>query len=137
MVHAIPTLMDVFERDQLQKFTPCVYENIDDVVQALADVHVELMLIHPFREGNGRIGRLLATLMALQAGLPVLDFGDLDGSCREEYFSAVRAWKPGLSATWKDFCWSSARALPSSDVNTTLKSATKTFISICCSIIWV
>ncbi|MEA5114446.1 MAG: Fic family protein [Geobacteraceae bacterium] len=68
-----------------------MYENIDYVAQALAEVHVELMLIHPFREGNGRIGRLLATLMALQAGLPVLDFGVLDGSRREEYFAAVQA----------------------------------------------
>lgn len=49
------------------------------------------MLIHPFREGNGRLGRLLATLMALQAGLPLLDFSVLDGLRREEYFAAVRA----------------------------------------------
>lgn len=91
MAYAIPFLMDALEREQLQKYTPCAFENIDDVAQALAEAHVELMLIHPFREGNGRIGRLLATLMALQAGLPVLDFGDLDGSRREEYFAAVQA----------------------------------------------
>jgi len=35
---------------------------------ALAEVHAELILIHPFREGNGRLARLLALLMALQAG---------------------------------------------------------------------
>jgi len=29
---------------------------------------VELILIHPFREGNGRIARFLSVLMALQAG---------------------------------------------------------------------
>lgn len=29
--------------------------------------------------------------MALQAGLPILDFGELDGERREEYFAAVRA----------------------------------------------
>lgn len=91
MAHAIPTLMDAFERDQLQKYTPCEYESIDDVAQALGEVHVELMLIHPFREGNGRVGRLLATLMALQAGLPVLDFGVLGGVRRAEYFAAVQA----------------------------------------------
>ncbi len=91
MAHAIPTLMDAFERDQLQNYTPCVNESIDDVTQALAEVHVELMLIHPFREGNGRVGRLLATLMALQAGLPVLDFGVLGGVRRAEYFAAVQA----------------------------------------------
>ena len=40
-----------------------------------AAVHAEPILIHPFREGNGRCARLLATLMGLQAGLPALDFG--------------------------------------------------------------
>jgi cell filamentation protein len=89
--HAIPIMMDAFEREQLQKYTPCAFENIDDVAQVLAEVHVELMLIHPFREGNGRVGRLLATLMALQAGLPVLDFGVLGGVRRAEYFAAVQA----------------------------------------------
>ncbi len=58
---------------------------------ALAEVHVELMLIHPFREGNGRLGRLLATLMALQAGLPPLDFSEMAGHLKEDYFAAVRA----------------------------------------------
>jgi cell filamentation protein len=91
MAHTIPILMAELERKQLQKYTPCQFENSDDVTQALAEVHVELMLIHPFREGNGRLGRLLATLMALQAGLPVLDFSELDGARREEYFAAVRA----------------------------------------------
>ncbi|WP_342792645.1 Fic family protein [Geomonas ferrireducens] len=56
-----------------------------------AEVHVELMLIHPFREGSGRLWRMLATLMALQAGLPILDFSDWDGETREPYFAAVRA----------------------------------------------
>jgi len=91
MAHAIPTLMADFESKQLRKYTPCQFESRDDVAHALAEVHVELMLIHPFREGNGRLGRLLATLMALQAGLPLLDFSDLDGLRREEYFAAVRA----------------------------------------------
>ncbi|NTU98328.1 MAG: cell filamentation protein Fic, partial [Chlorobiaceae bacterium] len=33
-----------------------------------ATVHLELLFIHPYREGNGRTARLVATLMALQAG---------------------------------------------------------------------
>ena len=52
---------------------------------------MELVLIHPFREGNGRVGRVLAILMALQAGLPPLDFGSITGRKRQEYFAAVRA----------------------------------------------
>ena len=91
MAHTISTLMAEFERNQLSRYTPCQFSDNDEIAQALAEVHVELMLIHPFREGNGRLGRLLATLMALQAGLPFLDFSVLAGEKKEEYFSAVRA----------------------------------------------
>ena len=91
MAHTIPSSMTTFEREQLGRHTPCQFASQDEIAHSLAEVHTELMLIHPFREGNGRIGRLLATLMGLQAGLPPLDFSDLAGESREEYFGAVRA----------------------------------------------
>ena len=65
---------------------------------ALAVVHTEYILIHPFREGNGRIGRVLAVLMALQAGLPPLDFGGIKGRKRLEYFVAAQA---GMDRNYK------------------------------------
>jgi cell filamentation protein len=37
------------------------------------------------------LGRLLATLMALQAGLPQLEFSEMIGIRKEDYFAAVRA----------------------------------------------
>jgi cell filamentation protein len=85
----IPNLMQEFEGTVLRKWTPCLFAK-EEVFQALAEVHVELVLIHPFREGNGRISRLLAVLMALQAGLPVLNFDDIQGKGREAYFMAVQ-----------------------------------------------
>lgn len=87
----VPELMRQFENDQLARLTPCRFERTEDVVEALAEVHVELILIHPFREGNGRIARLLSVLMGLQAGLPPLDFSELLGVKRDEYFAAVQA----------------------------------------------
>jgi cell filamentation protein len=63
----------------------------EDILHALAVVHVEFLLIHPFREGNGRLARLLSILMALQAGLPLLDFSGIKGKGKERYFAAVRA----------------------------------------------
>jgi cell filamentation protein len=54
-----------------------------------------LVLIHPFREGNGRVARMLATLMSLQAGLPALDFSGVRGQKRQEYFAAVQAGMKG------------------------------------------
>lgn len=87
----VPRLMAEFEKGPLHQFTPCRLPSREEVVRAIALVHTELMLIHPFREGNGRVGRVLAILMALQAGLPPLDFGRITGRKRQEYFEAVRA----------------------------------------------
>jgi cell filamentation protein len=87
----VPELMRQFEIKQLSRLTPCRFDSVKEVAAALAEVHVELVLIHPFREGNGRIARLLSVLMALQAELPPLDFSELQGAKQKEYFAAVRA----------------------------------------------
>lgn len=87
----VPALMETFEKKVLLHHTPCRSGEQGDVARALAETHTELMLIHPFREGNGRVGRILATLMALQAGLPFLDFSAIRGKKKQEYFAAVRA----------------------------------------------
>jgi cell filamentation protein, protein adenylyltransferase len=86
----IPKLMAEFERGPLRQFTPCRPASLEKLSIALATVHVELILIHPFREGNGRAARLLAVLMGLQAELPPLFFDRLSGRKRQQYFSAVR-----------------------------------------------
>jgi cell filamentation protein len=86
----IPRLMAELERGPLQEFSPCRSGDESEVAHALAVVHVELVLIHPFREGNGRLARLLSILMALQAGLPPLDFGNIKGKKKKEYFAAVQ-----------------------------------------------
>jgi cell filamentation protein len=87
----VPSLMTRFERDILARCTPCRSKSRDEVARALAQVHVELVLIHPFREGNGRIARALSILMALQAGLPLLDFSLIAGRRKKEYFGAIQA----------------------------------------------
>ena len=88
----IPRLMERLEREQLREYTPYRAGPAGDELQlGLAAVHVELVLIHPFRDGNGRWARLVATLMALQAGLPPLDFSGVKGRERQRYFQAVHA----------------------------------------------
>lgn len=84
----IPRLMDEFERNTLRRHTPCAPEG---AAYALAVVHAELILIHPFREGNGRLARLLALLMGYQAGLPTLDFVPMAGRGKRRYISAIHA----------------------------------------------
>jgi cell filamentation protein len=94
----IPRLMEELETGPLREFTPCCLDAIEKTARALAVVHTELVLIHPFRDGNGRVARLLATLMALQGGLPPLDFSGLKGRRRKEYFTAIRM---GLDRDYK------------------------------------
>lgn len=87
----VPRLMMELERQVLQRHTPCRLTSHDEIANALAVVHAELILIHPFREGNGRCARLLALLMGLQAGLPPLDFGGLSGRGKRNYIAAIHA----------------------------------------------
>lgn len=86
----IDRLMDVLDRDFLSHYTPCSSMTDEQLIEAIAKIHVELILIHPFREGNGRISRILANVMAMQAGKPELDFSEWDEK-KERYFSAIQA----------------------------------------------
>lgn len=70
----IPRLLAEFERSCLARFTPCHGMATDALVEAIAITHVEFILIHPFREGNGRLSRLLADVMAVQSGRDPLDY---------------------------------------------------------------
>jgi cell filamentation protein len=63
--------MAALESGLLRKYTPCKHGPVRVVAREMAEVHAELILIHPFRDGNGRLARWLADLMALQAGLPM------------------------------------------------------------------
>ena len=75
----------------LAAHTPCAGMDDARLVQALAHTHAEFILIHPFREGNGRLARLLNTMMALQAGLPLLDFDGIRGAAKRRYIAAIHA----------------------------------------------
>ena len=92
VANQVPRLMHALEREILQKFTPCRFGNADEQAHAMGVVHAELILIHPFREGNGRCARLLATLMAYQANLPTLDFSGIRGAEKRRYIAAIQQW---------------------------------------------
>lgn len=87
----IPALMAELARGPLAQRTPCRPAPDAELAAALALVHGELVLIHPFREGNGRVARLLSVLMGLQAGLPPLDFSPLEGRGKARYIAGIHA----------------------------------------------
>lgn len=84
----IPRLLEQFERNYLQRWTPCHGLPPEELVEAIAVTHVELILIHPFREGNGRLSRLLADVMAVQAGLDPLDYSTWEAN-KDAYIGAI------------------------------------------------
>jgi cell filamentation protein len=86
----IPRLMDDFSRNILAEYAPCNYKEKNKTVKAIAVTHAELLLIHPFREGNGRFARLLANLMTFQAGWLSLDFGFIKKKTMVSYYRAIQ-----------------------------------------------
>lgn len=93
----ISRLLKSFELEYLNKFTPCTEFNVDQIIEAIAVIHIEFILIHPFREGNGRLSRLLADVMAVQSGSPPLDYSCWDQD-KEAYFAAIQA---GMSMNYQ------------------------------------
>lgn len=82
-----------FERGILRRLTPCKPASLAEVAMSIATVHAELLLIHPFRDGKGRLARWLADIMAAQAGYPAPAYGfSARGSKkrRAEYLLAVQ-----------------------------------------------
>ena len=87
-------LMDEYDRKYLSVYTPCEGMNNSELIDALSICHVEYIIIHPFREGNGRLARLFATVMALQADVPPLNF-EIMYTNKNGYISAIHAGHAG------------------------------------------
>lgn len=83
-----------FEVQYLSRFNELPSINNDKLVAFLAEMHIELILIHPFREGNGRLARLLLDVMAVKAGAQPLDYSLWDKH-KEFYFTSIQAGLAG------------------------------------------
>ena len=87
----IPRLMAVFSKERLGRHTPCGVAPDVAIARSMAEVHAELILIHPFRDGNGRLARLMAVLMAHQVGINPLRLSVLAGTGKRTYVQAIHA----------------------------------------------
>lgn len=90
----IPLLIMEFEKQHLSRFTELSTLSRAELAGFLAECHVEFILIHPFREGNGRLSRLLFDVLAVKAGFGVLDYSLWDEH-KEFYFKAIQAGVSG------------------------------------------
>jgi Fic family protein len=86
----VDTLMDALI-SHLNAFEGDVLAAIDRAI----DAHYQLVTIHPFVDGNGRVGRLLFNLILLQQKLPMVFIKTEE---RKEYLSALEKAQLGGSA---------------------------------------
>ena len=90
----IPLLIDGFEKQFLARSGELKSLARPELVSYLAECHVEFILIHPFREGNGRLSRLLCDVLAVLAGKGLLDYSLWDEH-KAFYFKAIQAGVSG------------------------------------------
>ena len=67
-------------------------------------MHYQFEAIHPFADGNGRVGRLLITLFLVERGIlptPLLYLSAFFEATRREYYD--RLWAVTASASWDDW----------------------------------
>ena len=85
----------------------------ESVVVAAAMAHLTLTMIHPFRDGNGRMARALQTLVLAREGVIHPLFSSIEewlGRNTQEYYNVLAevgggAWNPTNSASpWVKFC---------------------------------
>jgi len=93
----IPLLIAGFEKQYLSRSGELKNLTRPELVSYLAECHVEFILIHPFREANGRLSRLLFDMLSVLAGKGVLDYSLWDEH-KLFYFKAIQA---GVSGNYR------------------------------------
>jgi cell filamentation protein len=86
----LPSAVEEFEKEFLTPL-PDSFEDYEQLINHVAPLHAELLFIHPFREGNGRIARLFADLIALKSGFDRFNFEKITEKRMPEYIGTVQA----------------------------------------------
>jgi len=89
--------------DAFEKFINCPLDNLPVLVW-LAMIHYQFEAIHPFLDGNGRIGRLLITLLLCTKGVldkPLLYLSAYFERNRQEYYE--RLLQVSLKGQWAEW----------------------------------
>jgi len=86
----IPTAMQYLEREYLLKL-PTNYQTKSKLIEDIAITHIELIHIHPFREGNRRTSRILANLMCQRVGYNTINLENFRRNYYEKYIEALNS----------------------------------------------
>jgi Fic family protein len=66
----VPTANYLKVPEKMKELVKKINKKNPEIIQQVADVHAEFEQIHPFGDGNGRVGRLIAHAMLLKSDLP-------------------------------------------------------------------
>jgi len=84
-----------------------------DVVVRAAMAHLHIVSVHPFRDGNGRVSRIVQSLVLAREGPAAPEFFSIEeylGSHTQDYYAALReaqggGYRPERDAAgWVSFC---------------------------------
>lgn len=86
----LPKICHDFD-ERVLKSLPDYYQDKQQLIRDIAHVHAELLFIHPFREANGRVARILANMMAVKQGYDFLGFYKITQRQFKQYIIAVQS----------------------------------------------
>lgn len=110
--------------DALEGYINRVDRDYPTPLMDLALVHYQIEAIHPFADGNGRVGRMLISLMAMHNGLldmPILYISPVMEQYKDEYIdlmfdvSCRSEWTPWLNFFFERIAESCREAIATVD----------------------
>lgn len=91
-------------QEGLDRFFAFINDDAQEVLIRTAIAHLEFEAIHPFKDGNGRIGRMIIPLMLWKAGTisePCFYVSEFFEKNKDEYIDCMRA--VSASGAWTDW----------------------------------
>lgn len=77
------------------------YKMAEKTLETILDFHVKFEKIHPFQDGNGRVGRLILLKECLKYGITPFVIAE---NLRQFYYRGLAEWRQGRKARLTDTC---------------------------------
>lgn len=100
-------ITDLFMKGIINSWSECIRETKTHPIVALAAFNLDFLCIHPFRDGNGRVSRLLLLLQCYHSGIDVGRYISLERLIeqnKERYYETLKlsseGWHEGKHNPW-------------------------------------